>query len=627
MQERVLLVNMPFGGADRPPVGISTLRAALSRRGLQCDLRHFNLVLAEWLGPQLYQWMCDRASHMVFAGEWVFARAFWGNLLPPEEEYLRHIREKLHVDSQTVEVIRKMRDFIHPFLDYCLHTVRWNDYGIVGFTSTFEQNLASLALAHAVKSRYPHILTVMGGANCEGSMGIALHRSFPFLDFVFTGQSDETFPEFVARIFRGDPWTDIPGIVWRGPAGKSVDTGPAAQVWDMDALPIPDYDDYFAQLAQTSIPHQLKIRLQIETSRGCWWGAKQHCTFCGFLGESMPFRSKSAERVVTELKHLTTHHGVYGVDAVDSIFDARYYRDLLPMLASANLGVDLFYELKANVKKEQVRLLSEAGVKAVQPGIESFSRRILGLMKKGSTPLQNVQLLKWCMEFGIQPSFNILYGFPGEDPADYRQMLELMAALVHLPPPGGSGRLRLDRFSPHFDQAEQFGICDIQPLEVYRHIYPLKPDAMAGIAYFFDYDYKTRPEFAAYESSLQAAIDRWRANRTAVLQATEEDGFLHIVDTRAGVPGTRWTLDGWRAEVYRQCDRACTAKWLHVTLRSQLGDPPPGLEEMDRFLAACIAEGLMARDGEHYLSLAVLSDRTHPPLMEQPAQPGYVQIC
>jgi hypothetical protein len=65
---------MPFAMANRPPVGISTLKAALVLRGFHCDIHYFNLLLARWIGPDLYQQISDRASHMVFAGEWLFAQ-------------------------------------------------------------------------------------------------------------------------------------------------------------------------------------------------------------------------------------------------------------------------------------------------------------------------------------------------------------------------------------------------------------------------------------------------------------------------------------------------------------------------------------------------------------------------
>src|SRR5205823_5236271 len=130
-----------------------------------------------------------------------------------------------------------------------------------------------------------------------------------------------------------------------------------------------------------------------------------------------------------------------------------------------------------------------AGVKQLQPGIESLSTPILRLMDKGVTGLQNVRLLKWCEEIGIRLDWNFLYGFPGEDPAEYEQLSDLVPSLMHLRPPSGLGRIRLDRFSPYFDQPDANGMVNVRASAAYRHIYPLKPTELDRLAYFFAYDY------------------------------------------------------------------------------------------------------------------------------------------
>ena len=56
----------------------------------------------------------------------------------------------------------------------------------------------------------------------------------------------------------------------------------------------------------------------------------------------------------------------------------------------------MFYEVKSNLRKEDVRQLREAGVVAIQPGIESLSDEVLRIMRKGVSALQNIQLLKGC---------------------------------------------------------------------------------------------------------------------------------------------------------------------------------------------------------------------------------------
>ena len=99
---------------------------------------------------------------------------------------------------------------------------------------------------------------------------------------------------------------------------------------------------------------------------------------------------------------------------VDNILDFRYFDTLIPRLAGSPLKLDLFYALKANLRKDQLRALRDAGISKIQPGIESLSDDVLRRMRKGETALQNIQLLKWCRELGLKTAWNLIWWFPGE---------------------------------------------------------------------------------------------------------------------------------------------------------------------------------------------------------------------
>src|SRR4029077_2997389 len=133
---------------------------------------------------------------------------------------------------------------------------------------------------------------------------------------------------------------------------------------------------------------------------------------------------------------------------VDNIIDWKYFDTFLPELRDAELDLKIFYELKANLSKAQVRLLKDSGVDYIQPGIESLSTPILRLMKKGTSALQNIRLLKWCAEFKVDPSWIVIYGFPLEPPQEYDRMSALVPSLVHLPAPK-MVPLAVYRFSPY----------------------------------------------------------------------------------------------------------------------------------------------------------------------------------
>ena len=212
--------------------------------------------------------------------------------------------------------------------------------------------------------------------------------------------------------------------------------------------------------------------------------------------------------------------------AVDNIISYDYFKTLLPMLAERQLGVNLFYEVKSNLKPEQVSLLKKAGVYAIQPGVESLNSHVLKLMRKGVSALQNIQLLKFCRQYGVEPAWNLLYGFPGETPEDYEATAEYIPALYHLKPPGCASTIRLDRFSPNFDKADEFGLAKIRPFALYNFLYPLPPERVANLAYLFEYEYTDGRKPEEYLARTLDRVKTWKANKSGdlVKQLRREPG-------------------------------------------------------------------------------------------------------
>ena len=81
---------------------------------------------------------------------------------------------------------------------------------------------------------------------------------------------------------------DLPGVCRRD-AGGDIVTAQSGDLVSMDEVPAPDYDEYFDSLAVSPLQHDLlrDVRILYESARGCWWGEKNHCTFCGLNGSSM----------------------------------------------------------------------------------------------------------------------------------------------------------------------------------------------------------------------------------------------------------------------------------------------------------------------------------------------------
>jgi ribosomal peptide maturation radical SAM protein 1 len=285
---------------------------------------------------------------------------------------------------------------------------------------------------------------------------------------------------------------------------------------------------------------------------------------------------------------------------VDNILDMRYFREFLPEIRSRGLDLELFYEVKANLTREQLRQLSDAGVRSIQPGIESFSSAILALMRKGTTALQNVQLLKWCREFAIRPMWNLLYGFPREDPAEYAAMADFVASLHHLQPPEACGPVRLDRFSPMYLEADSFGLLNVRPYPAYELVYHLPQDELARLAYFFDFDFDDGRHPRAYTAELRDAVSLWRGRFGGFGLVYADDGEdLGIFDYREG--RRRRLLSGPAREIYLYCEEN-RPKDRILRLAAELGWTE---YEAELLLEDLVAERLMATADGRYLGLAV----------------------
>src|ERR1035438_8864423 len=185
-------------------------------------------------------------------------------------------------------------------------------------------------------------------------MGLEFVRTLDYIDAAVIGEGDDAFPALLDALAGGADLSTIPGVACRV-AGEVKVTPPVSPTTPLDDLPIPDYDEYFELAEDVDIlPHvgQRKVWLPIETARGCWWGAKHHCTFCGLNATTMRFRSKSPQRVLDELAQQARRYRSFHFEAVDNILDLAYLTDLFPVLVAAETGYEIFYEVKANLSRD-----------------------------------------------------------------------------------------------------------------------------------------------------------------------------------------------------------------------------------------------------------------------------------
>lgn len=530
MSQRVALVIMPFAAEDGPALGASLLASGLRGRGIPCDLFYLNLEFAARLGLRTYRAVDELTPFL--PGEWAFAPSAFPEGLPDAENYFRECLTGGPIPS--TELIRA-RGLASGFVEHCRRAISWENYDVVGFSSSFQQNLASLALARLIKADHPEIRIVLGGANLEGPMGAAILDLCDFVDAVCDGEGDQAFPEYVLsdertrRVIRGGPVTDL------------------------DALPAPDFSDYFAALKSSGLDlPPAKTHLKIELGRGCWWGEKAACTFCGLNGQGRTFRRKSTPRFLEEWGRLS-RYPTRSVILTDNILDQAAYDEVLPRMSSRG-GLRLFCEVKPPLSGERMEALAKAGVRRIQPGIESLSTRALGRMRKGTRSIDNLALLLRAIEQQISVTWNLLCGFPGETEAELLDQLELISLITHLLPPTGLYPVQFHRFAALTEEPERHGVGPLEPVPAYRHLYPFDAARLRELAYFFT-PTAPRPVWPVVDR-LAAAVTEWRmiASGGHALLIHHDDGErLEILDTRPIASARRVTLSGPERELLLNC--------------------------------------------------------------------------
>jgi magnesium-protoporphyrin IX monomethyl ester (oxidative) cyclase len=519
---RIKLANLPFAALNSPSFALTQLSSVLESHfgdRVSVETLYLNQDLARHMGIDSYQYLaCSTETHNSGLGEWFFRQSAFPELADNTEDYFQRYypRRNSRTDGLMPSIL-EARKALDRFLDGLIDTYHIDDAELVGFTSMFSQNVASLAMARKLKTKNPNVLTVIGGANCETPMGEEIAKNVECIDFVFSGPALKSFPEFVQHSLNQEmeKCHTIPGVFSEANCVKREHgaSGSVGEELDIDVKIELNYGQFFSALEKNFPDQNIQAHLFFETSRGCWWGERAHCTFCGLNGTRMNYRAMSPKNALEQFDSLFKYADKCSqVEGVDNIMPKEYLKEVFPYLDPPP-NTSIFYEVKADLSDDDLQTLSRAHVTRVQPGIESLSTGTLKLMRKGSTAFRNLEFLKSCLTHGVMPGWNLLIGFPGEREEVYRKYVHDLPLLTHLHPPSGAFPVRFDRYSPYFVQADKYGL-DLRPCDFYELIYPFGKEVVANIAYYF-MDRNFRAEYfvamVKWLNKVREKVQEWQA--------------------------------------------------------------------------------------------------------------------
>ncbi|WP_179139767.1 RiPP maturation radical SAM C-methyltransferase [Bacillus sp. CDB3] len=612
----VVLVSLPWTSLTEPSLGLGILRAVLDQERIPCRVLHLNIFLLEHLRADSYYALANvyALNDFLFSGvldsEVSTKQLQWLRLKTSELLAYEQIDDKQYggLDGVVHELLRLRQEVIPKWLAGWADQIAESNVTLVGLTCMFDQTIAALALAHLIKQRAPEKLIALGGYAVRSPTGEALLRSFSCIDVVCMGEGEPVMVPLALASAGLLPLSDVPSIIYRGTSGELQTTTMAPAV-DMNTCPVPNYADFFADLRLLSDQHNVKIevdRLPVENSRGCWWGQKKHCVFCGIHDSDLVYRSRNAEKVLEVMDALAERYGFRSFRFSDYILPHQYFKTLLPKLVERQRPYSIIAEIKANQNKERVALLANAGFDEVQPGIESFSSDVLLKMNKGVTGVQNIHTLLMGKRYGVTIRYNLLYGLPNDDPAEIAAMLDALPLLFHLDIPATRLQIQVTRYAPLQVDPERFGI----PVAMYEPSYDLIFSSqfldetgfdLNDFCYYYEIPFENAPSLHRLYAEIDRTVDAWtlaQRQREVTLWYQEVPEGLEIFDSRSEPP-VMSRLSDIETKIYRLMEEPIAIETLRQRCH-EISD-----NEFKRAWKRLEELGLFFQDRESVIGLAL----------------------
>ena len=474
---QIALISTPWPLFNRPSVQLGTLKAYLESRisDLQIDSFHFYLQLAEAIGYHTYHDISERT--------WLAESMYAALLYPRSRQRAQRLFRKESVGKAGLRKIEfaALTRKIKKVTDAFVRRHNWQAYGLIGFSISLCQLTSALYVIKRIKKVFPEPTIVVGGALTPAIAAPALLKNVAEIDMVVNGEGELPLYHIIQNLRRSssEPGkSTIAGVFTRQMDGMQP-IAALAQLKRLDELPAPDYDAYFSLLKAFKPHKRFFPTLPVESSRGCWWkwsagsDSATGCAFCNLNLQWEGYRSKSASQIAADVDHLTGRHQTLSVALMDNVLPPKGAHILFTHVAKLNKDLRLFAEVRATTPINELAAMRDCGMREVQIGIEALSSNLLKKLHKGTTAIQNLEIMKNCEALEIRNISNLILQFPGSDAQDVAETLRTLEFALPFQP------LKTVRFwlglgSPVWRDPRAYGIKAVFNHPNWSYLFPAK---------------------------------------------------------------------------------------------------------------------------------------------------------
>lgn len=304
-----------------------------------------------------------------------------------------------------------------------------------------------------VKAMLPRCVVALGGPEFLGHNEDFL-RTNRFVDCVFRGEGEETFPQWLAYWQQPKEWTRITGLCFLDAEGQYHDNG-LSRVMAFDKLVNPEQSPFF---------NWSKPFVQLETTRGCF----NTCAFCVSGGEK-PVHTLSVE-AIRERVRLIHEKGIRNIRVLDRTFNYQSHRakalfDLFREFPDMRFHLEIHPALLSEELKQELASMPK-GLLHLEAGIQSLHEEVLTVSRRAGKLADALEGLRYlCALDNMETHADLIAGLPlyhlSQIFDDVRTLAEYRAGEIQLE------SLKLLPGTEMRHRAEELGIC-YSPLPPYE---------------------------------------------------------------------------------------------------------------------------------------------------------------
>ena len=250
-------------------------------------------------------------------------------------------------------------------------------------------------------------------------------------DFIILGEAELTLLELINAISHGNnDYSRVAGLAYNNGIGM-ITTVKRNVLKDLDSLPLPAWDMIDIEpYRQSWLKHAGYFSLNMATTRGCPF----KCNWCAKPIYGNRYNSRSPQNVATEMKLLKEKFQVDHIWFCDDIFGLKpgWVHEFAALINRDDIRIKFKIQCRADLllQENYIKDLADAGCINVWMGAESGSQKILDAMDKGITIDQIQIATKLLKKHGVNPSFFIQFGYPGELKEDIEQTISMINDLL-----------------------------------------------------------------------------------------------------------------------------------------------------------------------------------------------------